>query len=204
MVALLNNQKTYQTGSQSVSVTFADFNHDGLLDQAVTSSTHNNVSILLGTNGLGKDLPGKNLLQNPSFETGSLSPWVVGRNFCSSPCIPWVASRQFPQMGANDAADEGNIEVVQNFTPTSTSSLSRVALYVRHPAGSEPLAADFFYTDGSDDEFVAFTTNTGWDAIDLTSDLAVGNTLEGFSIFGFSAFGGGVNQNTFIDNADIH
>jgi len=204
LVAILNNQKTYQTGSQSVSATFADFNRDGLLDQAVTSSLHSDVSILLGTNGLGKDLPGKNLLQNPGFESGALSPWVVGRNFCSSPCVPWLVSRQFPQIGQYDAADEGNIEIVQNFTATSTSSLSRVAFYDRHPAGSEPTAADFFYTDGTDDEFVVFTSNTGWDAFDLTADLASGKMLDGFSIFGFSNIGGGVNQNTFIDNTTIH
>jgi hypothetical protein len=205
LVTSLSNQKTYQTGRQSVSVVFGDFNRDGLIDQAVTSSLHNDVSILLGTKGLTEDAApgGVNLLKNPSFETGSLSPWAVGRNFCSSPCMPWFVSRQFPQMGRYDAADEGNIEMVQNFTATSTSSLSRVAFYDRHPAGSEPTAADFFYTDGTDDEFVAFTTNTGWDAIDLTADLAAGKMLDGFSIFGFSSTGS-INQNTFVDNATIH
>jgi hypothetical protein len=204
LVTLLNNQKTYQTGRQSVSVVFGDFNHDGLIDQAVTASLRNDVSILLGTKGLSNDLPGKNLLQNPGFESGALSPWAVGRNFCSSPCMPWFVSRQFPQIGQYDAADEGNIEMVQNFTATSTSSLSRAAFYVRHPQGSEPVASDFFYTDGTDDEFVAFTTNTGWDAIDFSADLEAGKMLDGFSIFGFSAFGGGVNQNTFVDNTTIH
>jgi hypothetical protein len=203
LVALLNNQKTYQTGSQSVAVVFADFNRDGLLDQAVTTTRDDRVSVLLGTrNAGGAAPPSGNILTNSGFESGSLSPWEVGRNFCSSSCRPWAVSTFRPYAGTYDAGDTGNIEVVQNFTATSTSSLSRVGIWDRHPAGIEPTAADFFYTDGTDDEFVFFTNDTVWDPIDLTSDLESGKMLDGFSIFGFSG-GGNINMNTFIDNLMI-
>ena len=205
LVALLSNQKTYQTGRQSVSVVFGDFNRDGLIDQAVTTSGDNRVSVLLGSKETASaQPPGANLLQNAGFESGALSPWAVGRNFCSSGCVPWMVGSYNPFAGSFDAGDTGNIEMVQNFTPTSTSSLTKVGVWDRHPQGSEPTAADFFYTDGTDDEFVFFTNDTKWDPVDLTADLASGKMLSGFSLFGFSAIGGGVNQNTFIDNVTIH
>jgi hypothetical protein len=204
LVTLLSNQKTYRTSSQSVSVVFGDFNRDGLLDQAVATTRDDRVSVLLGTKNTDSAVaPGANLLQNSGFESGSLSPWAVGRNFCSSPCVPWEVVTVRPFAGTHDAGDTGNIEVVQNFTPTSTSSLSKVGIWDRHPAGSEPTAADFFYTDGTDDEFVFFTIDTKWDPIDLTADLESGKMLSGFSIFGFSG-GGNINMNTFIDNVMIH
>ena len=203
LVTLLGNQKTYQTGRQSVSVVFADFNRDGLIDQAVTGTLHNDVSILLGSRGVEEEAaPATNLLVNGGFETGSISPWVLGRNFCSTGCKPWAATKSMPKAGKYDAGDVGNAEMVQDFTATSTSSLTKVAFYCRHPAGSEPTAADFFYSDGTDDEFVAFTTDTSWDALDLTVDLAAGKMLDGFSVWGFS--GTVANQATFIDNATIH
>jgi VCBS repeat protein len=203
LVALLNNQKTYRTASQSVSVVFADFNRDGLLDQAVTTTRDDRVSVLLGTrNPDSAQTPTTNLLQNSGFESGSLSPWVQGRNFCSTSCRNWAVSTFRPFAGTDDAGDEGNIEIVQNFTPTSTSSLTKVGVWDRHPAGSEPTAADFFYSDGTDDEFVFFTSDSVWDPIDLTSDLESGKMLSGFSIFGFGG-GGNINMNTFIDNVMI-
>ena len=202
LVALLSNQKTYRTAAQSVSVVFADFNRDGLVDQAVTTTRDDRVSVLLGTRNTETAAPGANLLSNAGFESGALSPWAVGRNFCASPCVPWSAVQVRPFAGTWDAGDTGNIEMVQNFTPTSTSSLTKVGIWDRHPAGSEPTAADFFYTDGTDDEFVFFTNDTKWDPIDLTADLESGKMLSGFSIFGFSG-GGGINMNTFIDNAAI-
>ena len=203
VVNLLSSQKTYRTGSQSVSVVFADFNRDGLLDQAVTTTRDDRVSVLLGTPNTGSaESPSTNLLQNSGFETGSLSPWAVGRNFCSSPCVPWTATTHGPFAGMYDGGDEGNIEVVQNFTPTSTSSLTKVGIWIRHPAGSEPTAVDFFYTDGTDDEFVTFTNDSKWDPNDLTSDLESGKMLNGFSVFGFSG-GGNISMNTFIDNVMI-
>ncbi|HKS73077.1 MAG TPA: VCBS repeat-containing protein [Terriglobales bacterium] len=202
LVAVLNNQKTYRTAAQSVSVVFGDFNRDGLIDQAVTTQRDDRVSILLGTRSDSANPPGANLLQNSGFESGALSPWVQGRDFCSSPCRDWGVSTFRPFAGTYDGGDTGNIEVVQNFTATSTSTLSKVGVWNRHPAGSEPTAADFFYTDGTDDEFVFFTVDSVWDPIDLTSDLESGKMLNGFSLFGFSS-SASINQNTFIDNVMI-
>jgi hypothetical protein len=147
LVKLLSSQQTYRTSSQSVSVVFADFNRDGLIDQAVTTTRDDRVSVLLGTrNADTTQTPTTNLLLNSGFESGVLSPWVVGRNFCSSPCVPWNAVQVGPFAGSWDAGDTGNIEMVQTFTATSTSSLSKVGVWDRHPAGSEPTAADFLST----------------------------------------------------------
>lgn len=202
LVRLLSSQQSYRTSSQVVSVVFADFNRDGLLDQAVTTQRDDRVSVLLGSRGDTTTPPGANLLQNSGFESGALSPWVVGRNFCSSPCVPWEAVQVGPFAGSWDGGDTGNIEMVQNFTATSTSSLSKVGIWDRHPSGSEPTAVDFFYTDGTDDEFVFFTNDSKWDPVDLTADLESGKMLNGFSVFGFSS-SANINQNTFVDNVMI-
>ncbi len=200
VLALLNSsQPHYASGSGLSSVVRADFNRDGLMDQAVISSSRDRVSILLGTNSPTPVEPTlKNLISNAGFETGSLFPWFQGRNFCSPPCKPWAVLSLQPRAGKFDAADIGNIELRQNFTATDISSITQVSFWIRHPTGNGlPTAYDFFYTDGTDDEFVVDTSDTNWDFFDVTSDLEPNKSLSGLSVFGFS--GGGVEPGTMLD-----
>ena len=90
----------------------------------------------------------------------------------------------------------------QDFTAISTSVITKVVVWIRHPTGTFlPAAVDFFYTDGTDDEFGVDTLDQNWDSFDLTSDVESGKMLSGISIFGFS--GGGVTPTTFVDNVSI-
>lgn len=191
----------FNSGAHSTFVAMGDFNRDGLVDQAVISSGKDRVSVLLG--GVSADVTqAVNLIANPGFESGALSPWFQDRNFCSGPCANWTVGHFMPFTGHWDAGNVGNIEVRQNFAATSTRKIRKVQLYLRHPEGSSlPAAIDFFYSDGTDDEFVVFTTDANWEVFDLTADLESGKMLMGISLFGFN--GGVTDQHTFLDNVAV-
>jgi len=200
LAALMRTTSKAQSGHSIGSVAIGDFNGDGRPDEAAAVSGTNRLSVLLGT---GDDsVPGENLLQNGGFDDRTFTPWAVGRNFCSSQCHPWALYHSHQQGGSGDAIDVGNIEMVQNFTATATSSIEVVSFWVRHPAGSEPTAIDFFYSDGSDEEYLVFTSDSAWDYFDVTADLAAGESLEGFSIWGFTTTAD-VSQATLADTAAI-
>ena len=200
--ALSSSRPTYLTGKQITSSVSADFNRDGLLDHATVSATSNRVSILLGESAAPQLPPTGNILQNPGFESGAITPWYIANNFCTSPCVPWTAATIHPRSGMYDAGDMGNIQMRQDFTGVSTSVVTKVVMWIRHPTGTFlPAAIDFFYTDGTDDEFVVDTADKNWDSFDLTSDIEAGKTLSGISVYGFS--GGGVTPTTFVDNVSI-
>jgi PEP-CTERM motif len=126
------------------------------------------------------------ILINPGFETGSLSPWVNGRDFGGT--VPWAITSTDCHSGSFCAEDTGNIELEQTFSAVSTSSITDVAFWAEHPDASvTALAVEFFYQGGGDDQFIVNTTGTGWNSFDVTADLRSGAQLVGFSIFGNSA-----------------
>jgi hypothetical protein len=137
------------------------------------------------------------LLANPGFESGALNPWFTARaQFCFSTCIPWAVTNTVVHSGSFSATDVGNIEMQQNFTPTAGSAISSVSLWINNSAGVD--AADFFYTDGSDQEFVFFSTPGIWNLVDLTSDVDTTKILSGFSVWGCSP-----DCVTYVDDASI-
>ncbi|HVI11059.1 MAG TPA: VCBS repeat-containing protein, partial [Candidatus Binatia bacterium] len=190
----------YRSGTQTASVVFADFNHDGEIDEAVATSGNNRVSVLLSVPTAPPS--GTNILQNSGFETGTLSPWATGRNFCSSPCEPWADLLYHPVQGAWDAGNEGNMELKQSFTAVDSSSVTSVGFFLMHPAGSIVTALDFFYTDGSDDEYIVIPTAGNWEFFDVTGDVVGGKSLNAFSVWGYSG-GTTSTPTTFFDGIEI-
>jgi len=136
------------------------------------------------------------LLQNPGFESGVLSPWYQARDFCSGTCVNWNASKLNPHTGTYSAMDEGNIELRQDFAATPGSQITNVSFWVNTDSGVD--AVDFFYTDSSDEEFVVFSNANTWTLENVTSDVNTGKTLMGFSIWG-----SGPNHITYVDDASI-
>lgn len=137
------------------------------------------------------------LLANQGFESGVLSPWFTARTqFCFGTCIPWAVTSSVVHSGMFSATAVGNIEMRQDFTPTAGSAISSASLWINNSLGVD--AADFFYTDSSDQEFVFFTTPGVWNLVDLTSDVDTSKILSGFSVFGCSP--GCV---TYVDDASI-
>lgn len=198
VLKLLRPQPVYRSGTQSSSVVFADFNGDGQMDQAVAMSGRNLVSVLLNVSEIGSGYI--NLIENGGFETGSLAPWYQARDGCSGTC-DWAVLTVAPARGLYDAGDEGNMELRQDFAATDTGTIAHVVLSIRHPQGAINSSVDFFYSNGDDDEFSAFTTDSGWDSFDLTSDLSAGQTLDGMSVWGYV---GGIGAPiTFVDEVAI-
>jgi|GEM_PF-2257205 len=193
---------TAHTGTQTASVVFADFNGDGRMDEAVAMSGKNMINVLLSVAGNGGG-SGTDILLNSGFESGTLSPWFQGRNFCGGGgCEPWADLLYHPIQGSWDAGNEGNMELRQNFSATDTSTITRVAYWVRQPNAAIAEAFDFFYTDGSDEEFVVFLNGAGWQSFDVTADLAAGKSLTGFSLWGFSS-SATTMPITFLDGVEI-
>jgi hypothetical protein len=201
--------KRHQTGAHRMSVALGDFNGDGALDEAMVSSVWDRVSVLLGNNTASGgqfedqlDLPSGsvNLLQNSGLEAGTLPPWFLGRKNCNPPCKDWAVLHSLPRFGRFDAGDLGNLELRQDFVATDTSSITRVSLWIRHPSGVAETAIDFFYTDGTDQEFIVSTTDANWTFFDVTAELLPQKFLKGFSVWGFDGVG---TDQTFLDNAVV-
>jgi hypothetical protein len=138
---------------------------------------------------------GSQILSNPGFESGSLSPWVEGRSFGGT---AWTISSTNCHSGSFCATNNGNNELEQTFAPVAVGSITDISFWALHTSASvNAVAVDLFYQGGADDEFIVDTSGTGWNSFDVFSDLRSSGSLIGFSVFGNSA---GV---TIFDDASI-
>ncbi len=136
------------------------------------------------------------VLQNGGFESGALAPWYTARTqYCVGTCVPWDVTNAFSHSGLYSAVDVGNLELRQDFSPTPGSWITNVSFWV-YGAGAN--AVDFFYSDGSDQEFVAFPAAGVWSYVDVTSDVDASRILTGFSIWGTDP-----SFTTYVDDASI-
>jgi len=138
---------------------------------------------------------GSQILINPGFESGSLSPWFEGQVFDGT---NWTISSTNCHTGSFCATNNGNNELDQTFTSIPVGEITDISFYALHTSASViALAVDLLYAGGGDDEFVVDTTGTSWNFFDVTSDLRTTGSLIGIGFFGNSA---GV---TFLDDASI-
>jgi hypothetical protein len=157
------------------------------------------VAAVLGlmVGGAGQAKADLEILSNGGFESGALSPWSIGRSF-GTPGENWNVESSFVHSGSFAATDVGNEELKQTFAPVAVSTITQVSFWAAHSPGSvTALAYDLFYSDGTDSEFSVNTTGTAFNFFDVTSSLAAGKNLTGFSVFGNS---GGT---TYLDDASI-
>ena len=127
-----------------------------------------------------------NVLSNPGFESGFLSPWIQARDFGGS--TNWFVTSADSHSGTFSAEDTGNKELRQNFGGIAGGSITQFTFWAKHPDGNASLLAyDFFYSDSTSTEFVVDTVGTGWTLFDVLANVNTSKTLVGFSIFGNSA-----------------
>jgi hypothetical protein len=139
---------------------------------------------------------GAQVLTNPGFETGALTPWAQDRDFGGAE--NWNVTNSDSHSGTFSATDVGNKELKQTFVGVAVSSITQVAFWAKHPdAAVTALAYDFFYSDATNTEFQVNTSGTAWLFFDVTASLTAGKTLTGFSVFGNSA------GRTFVDDLSI-
>lgn len=119
-----------------------------------------------------------NVLSNAGFETGALTPWTPSGG-------PTVTSAQ-AHTGTYSVAAYGGDSITQTFAAVPTSAITEVSLWALRNGG--PFDAYVFsYSDNSTASFTLSDLGaSGWNQFNLTSNLAVGKSLTGFSIYGTS------------------
>jgi hypothetical protein len=124
---------------------------------------------------------GPNVFVNPSFETGSLSPWFADFN------SPTVTNAE-AHTGTYSVRAFGNDSIRQNFSAVPVGSISELSVWVKHLNG--PFFTYYMYYDDStinSRTFDNFGTSSDWQYCDLAPGLLSGKNLIGFSTFGTSA-----------------
>jgi hypothetical protein len=134
----------------------------------------------------------RELLQNTGFETGSIQPWVTSN---------WVVDTKYPHGGLYCACDVGNYSILQWVDTTPGTEVQSVTFWARQPDQPAAQAYDFFYSDGSYEEFVHFPT-PAWQRFDVTYRVNRSKSLVGFGLWGYSGGGPGPDS-TYIDDVSI-
>lgn len=133
---------------------------------------------------MGQAAFGANILVNPGFEDGVLSPWTNDNDFCGG--CTWSAITTDAQSGVWSSEVDGNRALLQWFTPVSVSLISEVSFWARHPDGGAGMAVLFRYDDATENEELVGTSGTDWEFFDVTSFLTPGKNLVGFGVYGNS------------------
>lgn len=134
-----------------------------------------------------------NLLANPGFESGALSPWYQARDFDGHGGANWFVQSDNVHSGSFAARADDNYELRQDVTPTAASSIVDISVW----SVNSGMAYDLFYTDGTDNEFVIYGDGENWMKFNLTSNLDPSKTLSGISFWGNTGYV------AFIDDASI-
>ena len=159
----------------------------------------NRLAVLLLTlalaSGVGR---AANIVVNPGFETGALSPWANGSG---TPVEAWNVTSADAHTGIYSATNVGNSEIVQMFTPTLGSLITSVSLWMKQPEQAISQVG-LLYSDASLETDVLFLSTSDWEFFDITALVNPAKTLVGISIFGYA--GGGPNEDrTFLDDVTV-
>ena len=133
-----------------------------------------------------------NAVSNAGFESGGLGPWFnsTGGN--------WAATSTDAHSGSFSARDVGNFEIRQDFTPVAVSSITTAQFWLKHPGlNGAPTYVTLTYSDSSSTGFIVFTSGSGWELINVLSNLDVSKSLSAFAIYGYS---GGGDEVTLLDD----
>lgn len=134
-----------------------------------------------------------NILLNPGFETGSLSPWLNSNDFCSG--CTWTVTDADAHSGTYSALADGNRLLLQSFTAIDPSLINEISLWLRMPDSG--VAAVFFgYSDASSGE-VVFDVGPDWTKFDVGASLNPGKLLVSFGVYGCECNG---SSQTFADD----
>jgi hypothetical protein len=134
----------------------------------------------------------RELIENGDFETGQLSPWTTSA---------WIVDTKFPHGGTYCASVVGNQWIRQFIDTVPASEIQSITFWSRQPDQPAAQAYDFFYSDGSFEEFVHFP-QPDWRQFDVTANLNRAKSLVGLGIWGYSGGGPGPDS-TYLDDVSI-
>jgi len=117
-----------------------------------------------------------NLLDNPGFESGALTPWVTSS---------WFVTSSDSHSGSYSAEATSGATIKQFITPVDVSLVNEVSVWCRSVDEVEHPVQLLYSASGGDwDEFLMFPTTSYWDKYDLTSNLRATGLLHGLLVFG--------------------
>ena len=130
---------------------------------------------------------------NGGFESGEMTPWFHRDNEPGNP-FTWSVTSAESHSGSFSATVYGNEEIRQNFEPIPTGQISDLSFWVRHTTAPCLMFIAVYYAEGDYDWRQPIVATTEWEQYDVTSWLAPGRELTGFSIYGFSL------NHTYLDD----
>ena len=120
-----------------------------------------------------------NILSNPGFETGSRAPWTITANCRGVTCA-------LANWGTLGVAVLGEDSIQQTFAAIATSNITEVSFWALRDGGPFD-SYTFYYSDATHADFILNALGaSGWNQYNVTSNLAAGKNLVGFSIYGTS------------------
>lgn len=142
-----------------------------------------------------------NILVNPGFEDGVLTPWFNSNDFCGG-CV-WDVTSSDAHSGTFSAFVIGDRLLEQDFAAVLTSDITEASLWLKMP--DTGIAAIYFlYSDFSTEQNIVNVGST-WTLFDVTSFLDPGKSLIGFGVYGCTGcFGASMTlADDFVINAGI-
>jgi hypothetical protein len=126
---------------------------------------------------------GTQLLSNPDFETGLISPWTNDNSVQSG---SWTLTSAGCQSGTYCVTDTGDVGLEQTFAPIGTAAITSVNFWAD---ATHMITIALLYQGGGVDNF--FFNPTGgqvgvWTNVDETANVRLGAQLIGIDVFGNS------------------
>lgn len=157
--------------------------------------------LFLGSHAWGDTV---NVIQNPSFESGNLTPWLIGTDYCGifgdAPCSPWSVSSSEAHSGDNSLQDTGDTEILQYFDPISGFSINEISFWMKQDPALM-FGYELLYSDGTAYFALLFPADNDWAYYDVTSNLDLGKSLVGIGFVNYSASDG--NGPVWLDDVTV-
>jgi hypothetical protein len=146
-----------------------------------------------------------NVLANPGFETGTISPWFNDREFGTGGSGQlWHAVNTDAHSGSWSAMVESNKEMRQNFGfGVLVSAVTEASVWIKVPESGGIFGIWHYYSDATEGFEVFAPSNANWNKYDITADLVAGKTLIGFGVNGYTG-GGTAPDFVFADDAMVN
>jgi hypothetical protein len=117
-----------------------------------------------------------NLIQNPGFEDGVLTPWIGSE---------WTLTSSDKRSGTYSAENTSGHTIRQFIQPVDVSDVLEVSLWVRSvDEVMHPVQLLYSESGGDWDEFPLHHLDPYWGFWDLTGNLRSSGTLYGILVFG--------------------
>ncbi|MCW5937444.1 MAG: PEP-CTERM sorting domain-containing protein [Fimbriimonadaceae bacterium] len=138
-----------------------------------------------------------NLIVNPGFETGTLTPWY--QKIDKGGPENWHVTTADAASGRYSVTSRGNKLLYTAVTPTFTKFIVDVSFSLKNVDATHN-AYRFFYLDG-EEEFYVNANSSNWIRHTVTHKLAQNRVLVGFGVYGVY---GGTQYRTYLDDVTIN